>query len=212
MEIRITASLDFAQIMREERHKFGRAGTSAIRGAARDLKALIRQQVQTAGLGPRVSNSIQVSDFPEKGFSYSPVSNVYSKAGQIVNAFNDGGIIRSASGYWLAIPTDVVGKGKGGRKLTPGEWEQRTGRKLQFVLAKSRKSAMLVAEDVRVNSRGRAVAKRGKRRQDGILSGATSAVIFRLVPQVTLTKRLNLEAAASTATSSLAQRIVAAWR
>lgn len=200
-------------LMNDEKRLMGLAVTASVQGAARSLKALIRQQVEGAGLGGKVSNSVQLKNYPETGFSYEPASFVYAKADKIVEAFDRGGIIRSKYGFWLAIPTDEVPRAKGGKKLTPYQWEQRTGRPLQFVKARHGRSAMLIAEDLRYNKRGKIKAHNGRRRsKDGVLSGSFSAVIFNLVPQVTLPKRLNLDTAVNSVANQLPVNLVSRWR
>ena len=73
------------------------------------------------------------------------------------------------------------------------------------------RSALLVAENARVNARGLAAAKRGRRRQDGLLTGNATVVIFILVPQVRLRKRLDLDRDAAAAATALPGAILAAW-
>ena len=70
--------------------------------------------------------------------------------------------------------------------------------RLRFVYRRGRPS-LLVADDARVNARGLAAAKRGRRRRDGMLTGAETVVIFILVPQVRLRKRLDLDRDAAAA-------------
>ena len=97
---------------------------------------------------------------------------------------------------WLAIPLPAAGAGRGGRRITPGEWQFRTGIRLRFVYRRGR-TALLVADEARVRKRGTVARKGGRRRQrDGILPGAQTVPVFLLVPQVTLQKRLNLYPAA----------------
>ena len=59
--------------------------------------------------------------------------------------------------------------------------------------------------------RGLAAAKRGRRRRDGMLTGAETVVIFLLVPQVRLRKRLDLDRDAAAAAAALPSAILAAW-
>jgi hypothetical protein len=82
--------------------------------------------------------------------------------------------------------------------------------RLRFVLRRGRPS-LLVADDARVNARGLAAAKRGRRRRDGMLTGAETVVIFILVPQVRLRKRLDLARDAERAQRTLPGLIMANW-
>ena len=105
---------------------------------------------------------------------------VYSNASKVVDAFDRGVIIRSKSGFWLAIPTAAAGKkGVGTQRITPGGWEQRTGQRLHFIYRHGQ-PRMLVAE-TRLNSKGRAVVSKSKTGR-----GMATLPIFILVPQVQL--------------------------
>ena len=148
---------------------------------------------------------------PAIGESISAALLVFSRAAEITDVFDRGVLIRSRHGLWLAIPTAEAGtRGVGRARITPGGWERRTGMRLRFVLRRGRPS-LLVADDARVNARGLAAAKRGRRRRDGMLTGAETVVIFILVPQVRLRKRLDLDRDASAAAAALPSAILAAW-
>ncbi len=129
---------------------------------------------------------------------------VWSKAPVIVGAHDAGPLIRSKSGFWLTIPTPAAGKSSRGGRITPGEWERRTGLRLRFVYRRAGPS-LLVAEG-RLNARGRAVASRSKTGR-----GVTTVPIFLLVPQVKLPKRLDLARDAKAAQDALPAAIVANW-
>jgi hypothetical protein len=82
--------------------------------------------------------------------------------------------------------------------------------RLRFVFRRGRPS-LLVADDAQINARGLAMAKRGRRRRDGMLTGAATVVVFILVPQVRLANRLDLARDATAAVSALPGAILAAW-
>ena len=103
-----------------------------------------------------------------------------------------------------AIPTAAAGKSTRGGRITPGEWERRTGLRLRFVYRRTGPS-LLVAEG-RLNTRGRAVASRSKTGR-----GLVTAPIFLLVPQVKLPKRLDLARDAARAHDAVPGLIVANW-
>ena len=113
-------------------------------------------------------------------------------------------LIRSRNGFWLAIPTAAAGKSARGGRITPGEWERRSGLRLRFVYRRNGPS-LLVAEG-RLNARGRAVASRSKTGR-----GVTTVPIFLLVPQVQLRKRLDLARDARVAQERIPGAIVANW-
>jgi len=115
-------------------------------------------------------------------------------------------LIRSKLGFYLAIPTEAAGKGRGGARLTPGEWERRRGMRLRFIYRRNGPS-LLVAEKARINTRGTAVASRSKTGR-----GQVTAPIFLLVPQAKLRKRLDLARDAEKVAASVPGLIVEKWR
>ena len=137
--------------------------------------------------------------------SIGAASLVWSKAPAIVGAHDTGPLIRSKTGFWLAIPTPAAGRGLRGGKITPGEWERRRGLRLRFVYRRCGPS-LLVADRARINKRGQAVASRAKTGRNQV-----TAPIFLLVPQVKLPKRLDLDRDAERAHDSLPGLIVANW-
>jgi len=212
MRFKIDIDGDLEQLMKAEKHRMGLATTLAVRSGGETLKGLWRRQVVGAGLGQRLANTVRHEAFPKKGFSYNPAGVVFTKAEKIIDAFEHGSLIRAASGVWLAIPLPAAGKYKGGRKPTPGEWQFRTGRLLRFVINRARGTAFLVADDARVSTvTGLASARRGRRRKDGILTGAQTVPIFALVRQVKMPKKLDLMADATTVEAMLPNLIVQRW-
>lgn len=87
-----------------------RAVTSGMRDAADGLKQDLREDVVAAGLGERLSRTWRGKIFPEVGESAEAAAYVWSRAPKIVDAFDRGVVIRSASGLFLAIPTAAAGK------------------------------------------------------------------------------------------------------
>lgn len=181
------------------------AVTQTMRAVAQVLKARWRQDVAEAGLGSKLSNAIRSDSYPKGQPSLNAAAMVWTKAPKIISAHEEGALIRSRDGFWLAIPTPAAGKSRRGGRASPGEWEQRTGLRLQFVYRRGGPS-LLVAEG-RQNSAGRLVQSRSKTGR-----GRASAVIFILVPQVKLPKRLNLYASAEQVAGSIPAAIVAKWR
>jgi len=143
--------------------------------------------------------------YPTSGDSINAAAFIWSNAPEILNAHDRGALIRSNSGFWLAIPTDAAGKGRGGARLTPREWERRRGMRLRFIYRRNSPS-LLVAEKARINTRGTAVASRTKTGR-----GQVSAPIFLLVPQVKLRKRLDLARDAEKVAAAVPGLIVARW-
>jgi hypothetical protein len=204
MKLNLDISPDLVAVMAAEINAGERAVSAAMREAGSKLKTAWRRQITGAGLGHRLANSIRSQTYPKVGDSLSAAAFVWSKAPQIINAHDDGLMIRSKSGFWLAIPTAAAGKGSRGRRITPGEWEQRRGMRLRFVYRRGAPS--LLVADGRLNSRGLGVASRSKTGR-----GQSTVPIFLLVPQVRLAKRLNLARDAERAQAAIPGLIVANW-
>jgi hypothetical protein len=181
------------------------AVTAAMRTAGTGLKLAWRGQIVGAGLGARLANSIRSETFPKVGVSLNAAALVWSKAPVIIGAHDAGPLIRSKSGFWLAIPTPAAGKALGGRRITPGAWERKTGLRLRFVYRRIEPS-LLVADSVRLNTRGLAAVSRSKTGR-----GQVTVPIFLLVPQVKLPKRLDLAQDAARALDDIPGLIVANW-
>jgi hypothetical protein len=151
-----------------------------------------------------LARSIRSEQYPKGKPSLNAAALVWSKAPVIIGAHNTGPLIRSKDGFWLAIPTSAAGRSARGGRLSPGEWERRTGLRLRFIYRR-RGPSLLVAEG-RLNTKGRAVASRSKTGR-----GLLTAPIFLLVPQVRLEKRFNLAAAAEAELGRVPGAIVASW-
>ena len=204
MKLNLDITPDLVAVMAAEIKAGKKAVSAAMREAGNDLKSAWRGQITQAGLGRRLANSIRSQTYPKVGESLSAAALVWSKAPQIINAHDAGLMIRSKSGFWLAIPMAAAGKGPRGRRITPGEWEKRRGMRLRFVYRRGAPS--LLVADGRLNSRGLGVASRSKTGR-----GQSSVPIFLLVPQVKLSKRLNLARDAERAKAALPGLIVANW-
>jgi len=204
MKLTLDIRPDLVAMMAAEVAAGERAVSAAMREAGTDLKLAWRGQIVGAGLGARLANSIRSEVFPKAGASLNAAALVWSKAPVIVGAHDAGPLIRSRNGLWLAIPTPAAGRALGGRRITPGAWERKTGLRLRFVYRRTGPS-LLVAEG-RLNTKGQAVASRSKTGR-----GLATAPIFLLVPQVKLPKRLELARDAERAHDAVPGLIVANW-
>ena len=204
MKLKLTIDPDIAALMQAEIAAGEKAVTIAMREAGADLKSAWRGQITGAGLGTRLGNSIRLATYPKGSESLNAAALVWSNAPVIVGAHDVGPLIRSRNGFWLAIPTPAAGKSTRGGRITPGEWERRTGLRLRFIYRR-RGPSLLVAEG-RLNSKGRAVASRARTGR-----GLTTVPIFLLVPQVKLRKRLDLARDAGRVIDAVPGRIVAGW-
>jgi hypothetical protein len=143
--------------------------------------------------------------YPKASESVNAAALVSSRAPVIVGAHDTGPLIRSKDGLWLAIPTAAAGRGLRGRKIAPGEWERRRGLRLRFV-CRRRGPSLFVADRARINKRGQAVASRAKTGRNQV-----TALIFLLLRQVKLPKRLDIAQDADRALESGLELIVANW-
>lgn len=204
MKLKLQISPDIAALMKAEIRAGEKAVTAAMREAGVSLKSAWRGQITGAALGTRLGNSIRLATYPKGSASLNAAALVWSNAPVIIGAHDSGPLIRSKDGFWLAIPTPAAGRNTKGGRVTPGEWERRTGLRLRFIYRR-RGPSLLVAEG-RLNSKGRAVASRSKTGR-----GIASVPIFLLVPQVKLRKRLDLTRDAERAVDGVPGLIVANW-
>ena len=127
-------------------------------------------------------------------------SLVYTKAPQIIRAFDEGALIRSKRGRFLAIPTEnAPRKGTDGKRVQPEHVPEHRFGPLRFVPRRSGPS-LLVVDGLRGSVSRKTGELRGFRRaterarQSG--AGLATVVMFLLVPQVKLPKRLDVARAA----------------
>ena len=190
MRLTIDIRPDLAALMADEIAAGERAVTTAVSQAGTGLKLSWRGQIAGAGLGERLANSIRSEVFPKAGASLNAAVVVWSKAPVIIGAHDAGPLIRARNGLWLAIPTLAAGKALGGRRITPAEWERKTGLRLRFVCRRGGAS-LLVAP---------------------VAAGRQASPIFLLVPQVKLPKRLDLARDAERAHEAMGGLIAAEWK
>jgi len=204
MKIDVKIAGDIVALMRAEVAAGQKAVSTTMAQAGASLKSAWRVQITGAGLGQRLANTIRQQVYPKGRNSLDAAALVWSNAPVIIGAHDTGPLIRSASGFWLAIPLPAAGKSTKGGRITPGEWERRTGLRLRFIYRR-RGPSLLVAEG-RLNSKGRAVASKSKTGR-----GLTTAPIFLLVRQVKLPKRIDLAKDAERAAAAIPGSIVANW-
>ncbi|PKP79156.1 MAG: hypothetical protein CVT81_00245 [Alphaproteobacteria bacterium HGW-Alphaproteobacteria-3] len=214
--MRLSAALSgsLKQLMEAELKGAERAITLGVREATDGLKGELRTQITGAGLGEKLARTWRGEVYPKGQPSIGAAGLVWSKAPGIVRIYEEGATIRSTRGLFLAIPTPAAGKySDGGARITPGGWERRTGMRLRFVYRRGAPS-LLVADNSRLNSRGRAVANQGRRQGSAFtrLSGRSTVPIFVLVPSVTFKKRLDVAGAARRWHGRLPELVLRQWR
>jgi hypothetical protein len=175
-----------------------RAVAAGTRDAGRGLRTDLRAQVASTGLGQRLANSWRDRHYPNR--KLDAASLVYTKAPQIIRAFDEGAVIRSRRGRWLAIPTEnAPKKGTDGKRISPRTFPEHRFGPLRFVPRQSGPS-LLVVDGLRASFSRESGALRGFRRATDRArergDGLTTVVMFLLVPQVKLSKRLDVARAA----------------
>jgi hypothetical protein len=171
-----------------------RAVAAGTREAGRGLKTGLRRQVASAGLGQRLANSWRDKHYANQ--KLDAASLVYTKAPQIIRAFDEGAVIRSKRGRFLAIPTEnAPRKGTDGRRIKPSTFQEHRFGPLRFVPRPSGPS-LLVVEGLRASYSRKTGELRGFRRATDRVrkrgDGLTTVVMFLLVPQVKLPRRLDV--------------------
>ena len=210
MKLAAAITGDLRKIMAEEVKAAEDAVTAAMRQAADGLKADLRRQVTEAGMGQRLANTWRAELYPKGRKSIKAAGFVFTRAPTIIRAFDQGAVIKSKHGFWLAIPTPAAGTGARGKRMTPGLWEQMHGSRLRFIYRRGAPS-LLVAENMRARTGKRGGFAKGSASALRTGRGMTSVVMFILVPQVSLRKRLDINAAAERWGSALPDLIVRNW-
>jgi hypothetical protein len=184
--------------MRAELRDIERAVATGTREAGRGLRTELRRQVSSAGLGQRLSNTWRDQHYPNQ--KLDAASLVYPKAPQIIRALDEGAVIRGKRGRFLAIPTEnAPRKGTDGKRIRPSTFPEHRFGPLRFVPRQSGPS-LLVVDGLRASFSRKTGEPRGFRRATDRArrsgQGLTTVVMFLLVPQVKLRKRLEVAQAA----------------
>jgi Family of unknown function (DUF6441) len=198
MKLAATVARSLQADMQVELRDIERAVAGGTKAAGQSLKSELRRQVAGAGLGQRLANSWRDKHYPNQ--KLDAASLIYTKAPQIIRAFDEGAVIRSRRGRLLAIPTEnAPRKGTDGRRISPGTFPENRFGPLRFVPRPTGPS-LLVVDELRPSFSRQTGELRGFRRaterarRSG--QGLTTVVMFLLVPQVKLRKRLDVARAA----------------
>lgn len=214
---------DLVRALDEYKKQAAAAVTEAIDEAADDVQAGFRDQLVQAGLGRKLPRTIRKIRYPRGKKSLGAAALVYSKAPQVVQAFNAGSVILPKQGRYLAIPTQYnlnLGRRRNPRSATwdgvrvkPEEMiksgasfviDNKGGRGKLWMLtvatAQLRREATSKKTGRKTYYGGRILAYAGGLVQIG--SGRRSRVdaalqagavpMFTLLPNVRLTKRLDI--------------------
>jgi hypothetical protein len=198
--MKLTASIarSLQAEMQAELRDIERAVATGTRDAGRGLRTELRRHVTSAALGQRLANSWRDKHYPNR--KLDAASLVYTKAPQIIRAFDEGAVVRSRHGRFLAIPTEnAPRKGADGRRIRPSTFPEHRFAPLRFV-PRSSGPSLLVVDGLRASLSRKSGELRGFRRPTDRARrsghGLTTVVMFLLVPQVKLSKRLDVARAA----------------
>lgn len=216
-----TEGVEFRAAMSGAEVQVARSVTAAMRQITAGLKEDLRADVRQAGLGDRLANTWRGEVYPKIGESAEAVAYVYSNAAKLIDAFDRGVVIKAKGRKYLAIPTPDAGvrqaskrRGKGStdNTLSPADWERETGVKLRFVPSKT--GGVLVADAFYRRQAARFQRRKTFRpiREAGPDAGRRFFVIFVLVRQVKLRKRLDIDTTAKRWADRVPAAIAANWQ
>lgn len=187
------------------------ASADAVRGETKRLERKL-EAVAKSAVGGRLWRAFASEAFPRRGAAREPVGNVFLNGGARTRGamafFTQPGNVRGRRGQFLAIPTPSAGSRGRSRDLTPGEWERRTGQRLQFVYRPGRPS-LLVAKGTTNARTGayRAITRKRTKADErrGYFRGEQTVVIFVLIPSVPHANRFSIGSIVSASEGALAK-------
>lgn len=228
MRLAATITGSLAAILAAEVRAGERAVTRGVRGETERLKRELREQVVSAfgARGRGIANAWRSRVFPKSGESLNAAGLVWSKVPTIIHAFEHGALIRARGGRFLAIPTGFnAPQGRRGRgmRVTPQQMVAsrqaflrpfKSGRGFVWCLPVrrgervGRRRAPLIAGGLAAVATAR---RRGAAAWQAELLRQGFVPMFLLVPQVQLTRRLDVRGAADRALARLPAAIVREW-
>ncbi len=200
--------------MKAEMKAAEKAVLSGVKRASEGLKLEMRRQVTGAGLGRRLANTWRGRVYGNKGIDSAGL--VYTRAPVIMRAHDEGMVVRGRDGLWLAIPTENAPKrGVGRKRISPSTFPEYRYGPLRFVYRGSGKPSLLVVDNVRASHSRKTGALRGFRKASKTSRrtgrGLATVVMFIMVSQVRLRKRLDFAGAAARWQNKLSRLIAKAW-
>ena len=200
------------KFMEQQKEAAEEAVTKGVSEVTNRIKNELRQQVASAGLGNKVAKSWQSKVYPKGKTSIEAAGWIYSKAPKIIRAFNDGDIIKSKFGKFLAIPTPSAPKrGVGGKRINPSNFPEHSLGKLRFIYRRGSVS-LLVVDNLKASNGKRGGFRKASESALKTGRGLATAVMFFLVPQVQLKKRLDYQSVVLRERGNLPQVILENWK
>lgn len=198
----IKAALD------EEMKAVGKRVRSATEIAGRELLLEPVRADTRSALSARLANTWRGRVYPEgSSTTLSPAFFVWSKAAEVIYAFETGAEITPVTRRFLAIPTADAGiKAGSGRtpRVTPQSWSRETGVKLRFVPKGN--GGLLVADARYARKSSGDRLRLGRPIRTKLQGDGGFVVIFILVRRAHLRKRLDVQGIAASVGASYAAR------
>ena len=162
-----------------------------------------------------MANTWRGNVYPKGQYSIRAAGLIFTKASKIMAGFEEGTVIRSHKGWWLAIPTPNAPKrGVNGKRINPRNFPEHRYGQLRFVYRRSGAS-LLVVDNARASySRKTGVFRGFRKATDKSIrtgQGLTTVVMFWLVPQVKLPKLITFNTEAKRWVHKLPELIVKHW-
>lgn len=196
MKLEISAIDSLPQVLRDTERCVERGRRATVAGVKQTgsmaVKAL-RAMMNAAFKGQRIQYVWHEKFYENSGFDAAAF--IYNKANKVIRAFSEGVVIKSSNGFFLAIPTVNAPKtGVGGKRISPSNFPEHVLGRLRFVYRGPGRPSLLVVDNLRASYSRKTGKLRGFRKATAksIAAGKTATVVmFILVPQVTLKKRID---------------------
>ena len=211
LQLRAALAGNLPAYMQQEMDRGAKAVSSGTSKTVDWLKAELRAQILSAFGSQRLANTWRSQMYPAlPRTSLGAAGVVWSNAPNIIAAFQQSTIIKSDKGFWLAIPSPDAPKEFAYQRVTPSNWNDAKYGPLRFVYRAGRAS-LLVVDNVKRTSAGRVSGKMQLRKNGGYKQGASTVIMFFLVPQVSLRQRIDPQSAYAEALDQLLDNVIAAW-
>jgi len=192
MRLKLAVKGDLVRALKAEEERIARSVTAAGDSVLAWVQEEYREQIEPL-LGRRVAKTVRKKRYPSAGNSIGWAGLVYSRANKVVANWQHGATIRSADGFFLAIPTAAAPKkGVGGKRISPSNFPEHSLGPLRFVYRKG-KPALLVVDEQRARKGKRGGFARASARSRKTGTGLVTVPMFVLVPLVRVPKKLSLE-------------------
>lgn len=211
LDFRLAIAGRLADDLEADREKVARGHTRGIRLATEALKHALRRQVRAAGLGDGLANSIRGEVYPKRKDSLSAVGSVFARGSGRILTGHHGALVRPANGRsYLAIPTGNVPRrrrsGGFGSKGQANPFEVETVFNQDLVFVPGPRGTVLAFVDA-VKSRGKRGGYRPPTKGRTKSRNVERVLMFVLVPQVRLRRRLDFESAWAAAAAGVAETV-----